>query len=159
MEMNEGSCRFGFWYINVYWSGHIIHRVRFSPHPCPGRAPLCFSRFIAGNVDSLAPFTSVASAGEGVYPRIYQAAMEIGYGTTATYGEIAKSAGTAPRVVGQAMARNPTPLVIPCHRVVGKHDIGGFTPSIEIKEALLSMEKKQAIKRRMMKEREAAGDA
>jgi methylated-DNA-[protein]-cysteine S-methyltransferase len=75
--------------------------------------------------------------------------MEIGYGTTATYGEIAETAGTVPRVVGQAMARNPTPLVIPCHRVVGKHGIGGFTPSIEIKETLLRIEKKQAAKARV----------
>ena len=54
----------------------------------------------------------------------------------ATYGEIAGKVSTSPRVVGQAMRRNPTPLVIPCHRIVGKHGIGGFTPSPEIKEAL-----------------------
>jgi methylated-DNA-[protein]-cysteine S-methyltransferase len=59
-----------------------------------------------------------------------------------TYGEIARLAGTGPRVVGQAMARNPTPLVIPCHRVVAAKGIGGFSPSIEIKEALLALEKK-----------------
>ena len=51
-------------------------------------------------------------------------------------------AGTTPRVVGQAMARNPTPLVIPCHRVVAADGIGGFSPSVEIKEELLAMEKK-----------------
>jgi len=38
------------------------------------------------------------------------------------------------------MKRNPTPLIIPCHRVVAKSGIGGFTPSVEIKEALLRME-------------------
>jgi methylated-DNA-[protein]-cysteine S-methyltransferase len=73
--------------------------------------------------------------------------MGIEYGTTATYSEVATLIGTAPRAVGQAMARNPTPLAIPCHRVVGKHGPGGFTPSLEIKEALLLMEKKQAGKR------------
>jgi len=41
-----------------------------------------------------------------------------------------------------AMARNPTPLVIPCHRVVGAKGIGGFSPDVEIKEMLLAMEKK-----------------
>jgi methylated-DNA-[protein]-cysteine S-methyltransferase len=40
------------------------------------------------------------------------------------------------------MAHNPTPLVIPCHRILAAHDIGGFSPSIAIKEALLAMEKK-----------------
>ncbi len=67
---------------------------------------------------------------------------KIPYGGTCTYGEIAEKISTSPRVVGQAMRRNPTPLVIPCHRVVGKNGIGGFTPSPEIKEALLEMEKK-----------------
>jgi methylated-DNA-[protein]-cysteine S-methyltransferase len=40
------------------------------------------------------------------------------------------------------MARNPTPLVIPCHRVVAADGIGGFSPSIEIKQLLLAMEEK-----------------
>jgi methylated-DNA-[protein]-cysteine S-methyltransferase len=66
----------------------------------------------------------------------------VSYGTTRTYGEIAENVGTAPRVVGQAMARNPTPLVIPCHRIVAAHGIGGFSPDIGIKEALLAMETK-----------------
>jgi methylated-DNA-[protein]-cysteine S-methyltransferase len=44
------------------------------------------------------------------------------------------------------MARNPTPLVIPCHRITAAHGIGGFSPSIDIKEALLAMEKKNMAK-------------
>ncbi len=148
MEMSEGSCRFGLWYVHVYWSGHTLHRVRFSPHPCPGRAPVQFTRFLAGQGVSLAPYSSVAVMGEGLYPRIYREVMGIEYGTTATYSEIATLVGTSPRVVGQAMARNPTPLAIPCHRVVGKRSLGGFTKSLEIKESLLSMEKKQAGKRK-----------
>ncbi len=50
--------------------------------------------------------------------------------------------GTSPRVVGRAMANNPTPLVVPCHRIVAAHGIGGFSPAVEIKEALLAMERK-----------------
>ncbi len=57
-------------------------------------------------------------------------------------GRLQTKVGTSPRVVGQAMAHNPTPLVIPCHRILAAHDIGGFSPSIDIKEALLAMEKK-----------------
>jgi methylated-DNA-[protein]-cysteine S-methyltransferase len=40
------------------------------------------------------------------------------------------------------MARNPTPLVVPCHRIVAAGGIGGFTPALEIKEQLLALEKK-----------------
>jgi methylated-DNA-[protein]-cysteine S-methyltransferase len=78
-----------------------------------------------------------------MYGRIYREVRNVSYGATKTYGEIAEEVGTSPRVVGQAMARNPTPLVIPCHRIVAAQGIGGFSPSIEIKEALLAMEKKR----------------
>jgi methylated-DNA-[protein]-cysteine S-methyltransferase len=47
------------------------------------------------------------------------------------------------------MARNPTPLVIPCHRIVAADGIGGFSPAIEIKESLLAMEKKMLRKDRV----------
>jgi hypothetical protein len=48
------------------------------------------------------------------------------------------------------MARNPTPLVIPCHRVLAADGIGGFSPEIAIKESLLAMEKKRITKDRKM---------
>ena len=44
---------------------------------------------------------------------------DIPYGETRTYGELAAELGTAPVAVGQACGRNPVPLVVPCHRVVG----------------------------------------
>jgi methylated-DNA-[protein]-cysteine S-methyltransferase len=85
---------------------------------------------------------SVALEPDSLFSRIYRSVREVPYGAVATYGGIAAITGTAPRVVGRAMAHNPTPLVIPCHRVVAARGIGGFTPSVEIKEALLAMEKK-----------------
>ncbi|WP_326523716.1 methylated-DNA--[protein]-cysteine S-methyltransferase [Sphingomonas sp.] len=42
----------------------------------------------------------------------------VGYGTTVTYGELATSLGSAPRAIGQLCARNPFPIVVPCHRVL-----------------------------------------
>ncbi|WP_117193060.1 methylated-DNA--[protein]-cysteine S-methyltransferase [Rhizobium terrae] len=62
---------------------------------------------------------------------IYAAARRVGYGRTTTYGTIAKELGKGPeaaRDVGQAMAKNPVALIIPCHRVLaagGK--LGGFS--------------------------------
>ncbi len=62
---------------------------------------------------------------------IYAAAREIGWGRTTTYGTIAKALGKGPeaaREVGQAMARNPVALIIPCHRVLAAGGrIGGFS--------------------------------
>ena len=51
------------------------------------------------------------------------------YGETLTYGEVAQAIGNpgATRAVGQALKRNPLPLIIPCHRVVASNGPGGFT--------------------------------
>lgn len=65
------------------------------------------------------------------FTRIYDALRTVGWGCTTSYGALAKEIGAPPeaaRDVGEAMARNPTPLIIPCHRVLaagGK--IGGFS--------------------------------
>lgn len=56
----------------------------------------------------------------GVFARIYQEVEKIPRGETATYGEIALLAGTAPRVVGYALHANKNPGKVPCHRVVFK---------------------------------------
>ena len=65
------------------------------------------------------------------FQRIYAATRRVGWGHTTTYGTLAKELGAGPeaaRDVGQAMAKNPVPLLIPCHRVLaagGK--VGGFS--------------------------------
>jgi len=62
------------------------------------------------------------------------------YGKTLTYSQVAEAVGTHPRVVGLAMARNRHLIVVPCHRVVGKRSIGGFSGGVEVKRFLLSLE-------------------
>ena len=54
---------------------------------------------------------------------------EIPYGETRVYGELAASVGSAPRAVGRACGRNPIPIVIPCHRVLAKAGLGGYSGS------------------------------
>ena len=143
MEVMSGSCRFGLWFVHVWWRGNTIHRVRFSTTGITGDVPVAIRQFCAGQPVDLSQFATVAIHEDTVYGRIYDAVRGIPYGKTVTYGEIAAAVGTGPRVVGQAMARNPTPLVIPCHRVVAAGGgLGGFSPLIEIKEELLAMEKK-----------------
>ena len=48
-----------------------------------------------------------------------QGIVDIGYGETASYGALAKAIGSSPRAIGQACARNPFPIVVPCHRILG----------------------------------------
>jgi len=77
----------------------------------------------------------------------YEALRKVGFGETVTYGELAKRVGMnepqAAQDVGIAMARNPVPLIIPCHRVLaagGK--LGGFSAPgrTETKERMLALE-------------------
>jgi len=142
MEIIGGSCRFGLWFVHVWWNDNTVHRVRFSTTGIPGRVPGLIQRYCAGQVINLSQLDTPVIREDTVYSRIYRAVQQVPYGSTSTYGEIAARTGTSPRVVGQAMARNPVPLIIPCHRIVAAGGIGGFSSPLEIKEALLTMEKK-----------------
>jgi methylated-DNA-[protein]-cysteine S-methyltransferase len=76
---------------------------------------------------------------------VLTALQQIPYGETASYGEVAEKIGnpSASRAVGQANARNPIPIVIPCHRVVGSNGtLTGFGGGIEVKQALLDLEQR-----------------
>ena len=143
MEIVGGACRFGLWFVHVWWNGTTVHRIRFAVTGIPGEVPDLIRQYCAGHIVNLTGLDSIALHEETVYTSIYRAVQQVPYGSTSTYGEIADRVGTAPRVVGQAMARNPTPLIVPCHRILAAHGIGGFSPSVEIKEALLAMEKKR----------------
>jgi len=77
--------------------------------------------------------------------QVLEACARIDYGATATYGELARGLGrpAAARAVGQALARNPIPLVIPCHRVVAADgSLGGFSAEqgVSLKRFLLELE-------------------
>ena len=73
----------------------------------------------------------------------------ISYGNTITYSEVAKLNKTHPRPVGNACRNNPIQLLVPCHRVVGINNIGGFSGEdirengdmMFIKRSLLKLEK------------------
>ncbi len=142
MEILTGSIRFGLWFVQVSWQGETVYRIAFAKSATPGPTPLVLRQYLSGQKTDPTVLSTPAMEEGSPYAAVYQAVKEIPYGCTATYGEIARLSGTFPRVVGLALARNPTPLVVPCHRVVGARGVGGFTPDIAIKEALLSMEKR-----------------
>lgn len=71
------------------------------------------------------------------------AIVAIPYGETASYGQVARAVESGPRAIGQACARNPFPIIVPCHRVLGNggrlgHYSGGH--GLETKLALLRLE-------------------
>ncbi len=75
---------------------------------------------------------------------VRKACRGIGYGEVLTYGELAAivKRPAAARAVGNVMRKNPTPLLVPCHRVVGSNNLGGFSApqGLQMKEHLLVME-------------------
>lgn len=76
--------------------------------------------------------------------RVWRLVSQIPYGATRTYGDIAKKLGNAgqARAVGRACNRNPLPLIIPCHRVVGSSGLGGFAGGEQLKRWLLECEQR-----------------
>lgn len=78
---------------------------------------------------------------------VLQALRNIPYGETRSYADVARSVGKpkAVRAVGAANGRNPLPIVIPCHRVIGSNgSLTGFGGGIDTKRFLLDLEKRHA---------------
>jgi len=75
---------------------------------------------------------------------VIEALHSIPYGATVTYGQLAAMIGRpgASRAVGRALGANPCPVVFPCHRVVAASGLGGFTPGLDWKRALLALEQR-----------------
>ena len=86
----------------------------------------------------------VAPSGTPFQLRVWSALLGIGYGETRTYGEIARELGLTghgARAVGMANGRNPVPIVIPCHRVVGTNgSLTGYGGGMQRKQTLLELE-------------------
>ena len=113
----------------------VLRRV---PEAVPGTlagevatAVAAAQRYFAGEEMDFSGFVLDLGDEDAFFTQIYAAARQVGWGLTTTYGTLAKELGAPPeaaRDVGQAMAQNPVPLIIPCHRVLaagGK--VGGFS--------------------------------
>ncbi|WP_173238417.1 methylated-DNA--[protein]-cysteine S-methyltransferase [Legionella antarctica] len=81
--------------------------------------------------------------GSAYQQKVWSALLVIPVGRTLTYGELALKLQSSPRAIGQACKRNPLALFIPCHRVVGQNDLGGYMgnpQALFYKESLLTHE-------------------
>ena len=79
---------------------------------------------------------------------MWSALAEIPYGETVSYGEQAKRLGrpSAARAVGAANGRNPVPILLPCHRVIGSNgSLTGFVGGLSAKAWLLALEQRQGV--------------
>jgi methylated-DNA-[protein]-cysteine S-methyltransferase len=102
-----------------------------APTPEVADAVCAAKRYFEGEETDFSGFRLDLGEQDPFFERIYAAARRVGWGHTTTYGALAKELDAGPeaaRDVGQAMARNPVALIIPCHRVLaagGK--VGGFS--------------------------------
>jgi methylated-DNA-[protein]-cysteine S-methyltransferase len=119
------------------WGG----RTAGKPSPALTDAKRQLAAYFAGKRREFdLPLAPKGAAGERL---VWQALIDIPYGKTRSYGDIARELGFSPRQVGQACGRNPIPILIPCHRVVAADGaLTGFSApgGIETKRKLLQLE-------------------
>ncbi len=102
-----------------------------------------FSRYFSGKLKTFSLPLDVQ--GTGFDQKVWKETQKIPYGKTWTYKEIAQKIGQpkASRAVGNALGRNPIPILIPCHRVIASNGtMGGYSSGLKIKKTLLSLEQK-----------------
>ncbi|MDY9921324.1 MAG: methylated-DNA--[protein]-cysteine S-methyltransferase [Synergistota bacterium] len=89
----------------------------------------------------------LAPKGTDFQRRCWEALLQVPYGETRSYGDIARAAGSPKgfRAVGMANNRNPVAIIIPCHRIIGSDGkLVGYGGGIDIKAFLLDLERKYA---------------
>lgn len=102
----------------------------------PGEVTRQITEYLAGDRRR---FDLAVTIQPGFTGEVMAALLDIPYGETRTYGELASALDTAPRAIGGGCARNPVPIVVPCHRIVAADGLGGYQyPGV--KERLLALE-------------------
>ncbi|MEA3325484.1 MAG: methylated-DNA--[protein]-cysteine S-methyltransferase [Euryarchaeota archaeon] len=99
-------------------------------------------RYLGGEVVDFSGYEVDLSSLTDFERNVLCEARKIEYGSVVTYSELAARIGkpNAARAVGNALKKNPLPIVIPCHRVVSKGGIGGYAFGVEAKRRLLKLE-------------------
>lgn len=133
-------------HLRARFKNRFPHAEKASPSPAIARVIERIQTLLTGGRDDLADITLDDGEVPSFNKRVYDIARRIPPGATRTYGDIAKDLGDPllAREVGQALGRNPFPIIVPCHRVLaagGK--AGGFsaTGGVETKFRMLAIER------------------
>lgn len=115
------------------------------PPPSIREAIAAIQRYLAGERVDFSFVAIDLTRTDPFQRKVYEAARSLGWGQTTTYGALARLAGfpDGARAVGQALGRNPVPLIVPCHRILASGGrIGGFSApgGAFTKERLLALE-------------------
>ena len=113
------------------------------PSPLLARAKAALDAYFDGVAD-LPGDLPLAPQGSPYRQKVWAALRQIPTGETRSYAEIARVAGGSPRSAGGANAKNPIPILIPCHRVVSTTGLGGYSggDGLETKRILLALEQR-----------------
>lgn len=133
----------------LIFEGQTLRGIRFSkPSELlrKGKSPSIVKRELAEYFEQgREEFTQkfAVKGGTDFEKTVWNVLHEVPYGETRTYKWLAEKIGkpNASRAVGQALSRNPIPILIPCHRIIESDgSLGGYTGGIEIKRRLLDIE-------------------
>lgn len=111
--------------------------------PVLAKAKRQLTEYLAGTRETFD--VPISMRGTSFQKKVWEQLLQIPYGETATYGEIAARIGNpkACRAVGMANHHNPISIIVPCHRVIGADGrLTGYGGGLPIKEKLLALEKK-----------------
>lgn len=126
-------------YLKAAWAAQQTQR----PTPLLRRAERELQEYFAGQRRQFD--LPLAPQGTPFQQSVWQALRQIPYGQTASYKQIAQAIGhpTACRAVGGANNKNPLPIFIPCHRVIGAGgSLTGYAGGLDLKQGLLALEAK-----------------
>lgn len=145
--MNILSFNSAIGWITISEKNNLITSVKFGKKKNIGKNQILIKlkkqllEFIAGKRTRFSVKLQVQ--GSILQKKIWKELCKISYGTTKTYGDIAKKLNTSPRYVGNVCGQNNHLLVIPCHRVIRSDGtLGGFSGlgGIKLKQKLLKLE-------------------
>ncbi len=125
----------------VRWAAPGERTRRAAIPPILKEAERQLGRYFAGRLKTFD--LKLAARGTDFQRRVWKMMRDIPYGETATYGGMAMALGSGPRAVGMACGRNPLPIVVPCHRVLGSGGSeGGYSggQGLKTKHKLLALE-------------------
>lgn len=128
-----------------YEDKHIPKDAVYGSHPVLEQAKVWLTQYFSGIIPDFLPPINLNST--PFQKRVWELLLEIPYGKTITYGELAKKLGCkSAQAVGGAVGRNPINILIPCHRIVGADGkLTGYAGGVKKKEALLKLEKDHLI--------------
>lgn len=127
---------------NVYFQKSMIKDVNINETPLLKKANQQLEEYLSGKRKIFD--LHLAPEGTEFQQKVWRALQKIPYGKTCSYKEVAQNIGNAKacRAVGMANNKNPIPIFIPCHRVIGANgNLVGYAGGLSMKEKLLKIEK------------------